>query len=207
MNPETHLLASWVIGAKATDNSRDCRLVALAGIVPDADGLGLLVDGLTRALGWKKTFFYEHYHHYLLHGAFGAIVITALLVLFAQRKWRVALLCLLVIHLHLLCDFVGSRGPDPVDLWPIFYFGPFDKDPMWLWKGQWRLDAWPNRVVSLILLGWAFWLAVERGYSFVGVFSRRADRVFVGVLRKWNGDLTAWWQRTNKKRAASSPRV
>ena len=28
MNPETHLLASWVIAAKATDNPRDCRLVA-----------------------------------------------------------------------------------------------------------------------------------------------------------------------------------
>jgi len=27
MNLETHLLASWVIGAKATDNARDCRLV------------------------------------------------------------------------------------------------------------------------------------------------------------------------------------
>jgi hypothetical protein len=25
-------LASWVIGAKATDNARDCRLVALAGM-------------------------------------------------------------------------------------------------------------------------------------------------------------------------------
>jgi len=39
MNPETHLLASWVIGAKTTDNAHDCRLVALAGILPDADGL------------------------------------------------------------------------------------------------------------------------------------------------------------------------
>lgn len=110
MNPETHLLASWVIGAKATDNERDCRLVALAGILPDADGLGLLVDGLTRALGWKKTFLYEHYHHFLLHGFFGAILITLLVTVFAHRKWRVALLALLVFHLHLLCDLVGSRG-------------------------------------------------------------------------------------------------
>jgi len=53
MSPETHLLASWVIGAKGTDNARDCRLVALAGILPDVDGLGLLADWLTRALGWK----------------------------------------------------------------------------------------------------------------------------------------------------------
>lgn len=207
MNPETHLLASWVIGAKATDNARDCRLVALAGILPDVDGLGLLADALTRAFGWKKTFFYEHYHHYLLHGAFGAILLTALLVLFAQRKWRVAVLCLIVFHLHLLCDFVGSRGPDPVDLWPLFYFGPFNKDPMWLWKGQWRLDAWPNRVLSVWLFGWALCLAVQRGYSFVGVFSRRLDRIFVAVLRKWNVSLADWWQRTGRNRPDFSSRV
>jgi inner membrane protein len=113
-----------VIAAKATDNSRDCRLVALA-----------------------------------------------------------------VFHLPLLCDFVGSRGPDPVDLWPIFYFGPFDKDPIWIWKGQWQLDAWPNRLISVGLLAGSFWLAIPRGHSFVGVFSRRLDGVFVKVLRKWCGQL------------------
>jgi hypothetical protein len=114
MNPETHLLASWVIGAKATDNARDCRLVALAGILPDADGLGLLVDAANRAFGGPRTLFYEHYHHYLLHGAFGGILIAALATCFAHRKWRVALLALAVFHLHLLCDLVGSRGRQAV---------------------------------------------------------------------------------------------
>ena len=178
-----------MIGAKATDNARDCRLVALAGILPDADGLGLLVDAATRALGWKKTFLYEHYHHFLLHGLFGAILITFLVTCFAQRKWRAALLALLAFHLHLLCDLVGSRGPDPVDLWPLFYLGPFAKDPMWIWKGQWPWDAWPNRLLTVGLFVWALWLAIERGYSFVGVFSQRLDRIFVEVLRKWRSQL------------------
>lgn len=189
MSPETHLLMSWIIGAKATDNARDCRLVALAGILPDADGVGLVLDAASRALGTRKTFFYEHYHHYLLHGLFGAIVIALLVACFATRKWRVALLALLVFHLHLLCDLVGSRGPDPVDLWPLFYLGPFTKEPMWLWKGQWPLDAWPNRLLTVCLFAWALWLAVQRGYSFVGVLSSRLDRVFTGVLRKWHNDL------------------
>jgi inner membrane protein len=193
VNPETHLLASWVIAAQTTDNARDCRLVALAGILPDADGLGLVGDMVKGILTGRNTFYYyDRYHHYLLHGAFGGILITLLLTCFARRKWRVALLALLVFHLHLLCDFVGSRGPDPVDLWPIFYFGPFDKDPMWIWKGQWPLDAWINRLLTVFLFGWAFWLAVPRGYSFVGVFSRRLDEIFIGVLRKWHGALVAW---------------
>jgi hypothetical protein len=62
VNPETHLLASWFIGAKTTNNARDCRLVALAGILPDLDGLGLGVDLISRVCGAPKTFFYERYH-------------------------------------------------------------------------------------------------------------------------------------------------
>jgi hypothetical protein len=104
-------------------------------------------------------------------------------------------LALFVFHLHLLCDLVGSRGPDPVDLWPLFYLGPFAKDPMWIWKGQWPLDAWPNRLLTVCLFAWALWLAVRLGYSFVGVFSKRLDQVFVGVLRKWYADLMAWRKR------------
>ena len=197
MSPETHLLASWIIAAKTTDNARDCRLVALAGILPDADGLGLIADAFTGWLGDKPTQFYAHYHHYLLHGALGGILIAALMACFARHRWRVALLVLLVFHLHLLCDFVGSRGPAPEDLWPIFYLGPFDKDPMWVWKGQLRLDGWFNRWLSVVLFAWALWLPLRLGYSVVGVFNRRADRVFVGILRKWHG---AWVQKRQTAR-------
>jgi hypothetical protein len=185
MSPETHLLASWIIAAKTTDNPRDCRLVTLAGILPDADGLGLIVDWTNQALGRRATYFYANYHHYLLHGAFGAVVVTALLTCFARRRWRVALLALAVFHLHLLCDLLGSRGPSPEDLWPLFYFGPFTHDPMWIWKGQWRLDAWPLRWGTVLLFFYALWLAIPLGYSVVGVFNRRADEIFVGILRKW----------------------
>jgi inner membrane protein len=189
MSPATHLFASWLIAAKTTHNQRDCRLVSLAGILPDADGLGLVLDWGARAFGDHQTTFYGQYHHVLLHGAFGGIVITALLTAFARERLRVAALCMLVFHLHLLCDLVGSRGPSPEDLWPIFYFGPFTKDPMWLWRGQWRLDAWPNQVLSWVLLGCCLAVAVRRGDSFVGVFNRWADSIFLRVLRHWHAEL------------------
>lgn len=196
MSPLTHLLTSWVIAAKTTATPRDCRLVMLAGILPDVDGVGLALDIANSALGRKQTLFYGQYHHYLLHGAFGAVVIALLLGCFAKSRWRVAFLSLVAFHLHLLCDFVGSRGPSPEDLWPIFYFGPFDKDPMWVWKGQWRLDGWQNRIVFLALFAWSLRLAVTRGHSVVGVFNRRADAVFVDVLRGW----WAAWRRRGSSR-------
>lgn len=190
MSPVTHLLASWVVAAKTTNHPRDCRLVTLAGIAPDLDGLGLLVDMARNAFTGSERFpLYQHYHHYLLHGITGGLLIAVLLAAFARRRWRVLLLALVVFHLHLLCDFVGSRGPSPDDLWPIFYLGPFDKDPMWMWKGQWRLDGWQNQVISVGLFAWAMVLAVRSGNSVVGVFNRRFDAHFVRVLREWTGKL------------------
>jgi inner membrane protein len=190
MSPITHLLATWVVAVQATDNRRDCRLVTLAGILPDADGLGIVPDLINRALGRPETWYYPEYHHFLSHGLCGGLVLAAVAGLLACQHWRVALLALAVFHLHLLCDLAGSRGPSPTDLWPIYYLAPFTRSPMWVWQGQWALDAWPNRVISVALLAYAFWLAVRRGESFVGLVSPRVDAVFVGVLRKWQTALT-----------------
>ena len=185
MSPVTHLFASWLIAAKATDNPRDCRLVALAGILPDMDGLGLIVDIATRMSGSRPTMFYGHYHHFLWHGLFAALTTAFVLALFAKHRWKVVLWSFVVFHLHLACDLIGSRGPAPEDLWPIFYFGPFRKDPMWIWTGQWPLDGAMNRTISLILFAAVLWQAARLGHSVVRVFSRKADVVFVTVLRGW----------------------
>jgi hypothetical protein len=160
--------------------------------LPDADGFGIAVDFFNQATGHGGTpfFYYQRYHHLLLHGLFGAALLSAVLAAFARRRWRVALLAFLVVHLHLLCDLVGSRGPAPEDLWPIFYLGPFSKDPMWLWKGQWQLYGWFNRVLTVGLFFWALWLATSIGHSVQGVFYRKADTVFVAVLCKWRAQWT-----------------
>jgi hypothetical protein len=95
MSPETHLFASWIIAAKTTRNLRDCRLVALAGILPDADGLGLIVDMFNNMRGGWQSALYAQYHHYVLHGAFGAVVIAGTLACFARDRGRVSAVPLL----------------------------------------------------------------------------------------------------------------
>jgi hypothetical protein len=98
---------------------------------------------------------------------------------------------LVTFHLHLLCDLLGSRGPSPSDLWPICYGEPLFRHPVWFWKGQWKLDGWQNLSVFMVIFGAALWVAIKRGYSFVEVFSQRADAVVVSVLRKWSRRLLA----------------
>ena len=189
MSPETHLFASWLVAAKSTRSPGDCRLVALAGLLPDADGLGLLADWWNELCFHRSTSYYALYHHSLLHGLFGAVAISAGMGFCAAQKWRVAVLSFLVVHLHLICDLVGSRGPSRGDVWPIYYLSPFQNFPVWKWRGQWPLDGWQNHLINVLLFGICLALAVLVGHSFVGVFNRRFDRIFVEVLRKWYGSF------------------
>ena len=128
---------------------------------------------------------YHDYHHYLLHGWPGAVVVVALLAGFGRERWRVVMLCLLTFHLHLLCDLIGSRGPAPEDLWPIAYSEPFFRRPVWIWNGQWKLDGWQNEVVSIVVFALALGQATRKGRSFIELFGHRLDSAFVRVLQKW----------------------
>ena len=189
MSPFAHLVGSWLVASATTNNPRDRKLVTLAGVLPDVDGLGVVVDVVGSLISGKENTFhyYQQYHHILLHGWPGAVAVSILLMLFARQRRPVLLLCLLTFHLHLLCDLVGSRGPTVGDLWPICYSEPIFRHPIWFWKGQWKLDGWQNQTIFATLLATSIWLAVKRGYSFVEVVSERADKVFVQVLRQWFG--------------------
>jgi inner membrane protein len=185
MNPLTHLLASWIVAAKTTDNLRDRRLVTLAGVVPDLDGLGIVIDYANGAYTNGHFYYYQSYHHFWTHGLPAAVVCAILMAALARRRWRVLGLAFLTFHLHLLCDFFGSRGPDPGDKWYLFYLAPWKNHPMWAWKHQWPLDGWQNWAITTALYIWALCIAVKKGDSFVGVINHRWDRVFVGVLQRW----------------------
>lgn len=185
MNPITHFLASWTLADNAVEASRDHSLITWAGVLPDLDGLGAVVD-IGRGLLGQTSTTYGDYHHRLLHGLPGAIVIPAILSIWGVRRGRVFTFGFLAVHLHLLCDLVGSRGPEPGDIWPLWYFAPFWDWPMLFWSRQWPLDAWPNIVFTLLLLAYALWAAVSRGHSPVAMFSQTADALVVATLRaRW----------------------
>lgn len=185
-------MGSWLVAAVAVKNPRDRRLVTLAGILPDADGLGIVADIFQALASGRETSFqnYARFHHLWCHGWPAALVFAVVLAGFARQRWRVALWCLVTFHLHLLCDLLGSRGPAPADLWPICYGEPLFHHPIWFWKHQWRLDGWQNMVIFLVVFALAIGVALRRGFSFVEVFSRRADAVFVRVLRQWRTRLS-----------------
>lgn len=186
MSPITHFLASWSLADALRLRARDRALATWCGVLPDTDGLGVLVDGVNRLLGRAGSWYYGEYHHAVLHGVFAAVAIPLILSFFAANRLRMFAVGVLAVHLHFLCDVVGSRGPSPEDLWPLPYLAPFSQRLTLQWSGQWPLDAWPNMVFTLFLIAFAFFRVIGRGYSPVGVFGARADRVFVETVRnRW----------------------
>ncbi len=181
MSPITHLLIGWGAANLGGLQRRERAVVALAGLVPDADGLGMVVDFLTRHAA-QPTNWWGEYHHTFGHNLFTGLALAFVTFLLASRRFTAAALAFASFHLHLLGDLIGARGPDG-DQWPIHYFWPASNEPALTWAGQWPLNAWPNFVTTAVFLALMFWLAWRRGYSPLEMVSARADSAFVAALR------------------------
>jgi hypothetical protein len=178
----THFLVSWAVAGAAPLGRRDRALATLAGIVPDTDAAGLLVDLVRPVLG-APHHWYLAWHHVLAHNLTTAVVAAVLCFLLARRRWLTALLAFLLFHVHLLCDLLGSGGPDG-SIWTIRYLYPFVRAFEIGWDGQWALNAWPNVVITAVAIAATGYQTVQRGYSPVEIISKRADQVVVESMRK-----------------------
>ena len=191
MHIVTHLLVGWTLAEHTTKSPRDRALIAWASVVPDLDGLGLIVDLIAPWVGWTVQW-YDRFHHVLLHGLPGALLCAGLCACFAERRAATAVLVFVSYHLHILGDLLGSRGGGETAIWAVHYLSPVSDAMTVSWSGQWPLTSWQNTTLTVALMIYALALAVQRGYSPVGLFSKRADAVFVETVR-------ARWQLLQKR--------
>jgi hypothetical protein len=195
MSPITHFLASWTLAESCTENRRERLWVCLAGLAPELDGLGVAVDLANQFLGREETHYFFIYHHFLLHGLFGALLVVVIARLAGVLRLRTLLLVFTSLHLHLLCDFVGARGPTRDDLWVIHYFGPFTRKGTIWWTHQWPLNGWQNMLIKILLLAWITARSIRRGSSPVSLFSSRLDQKVISTLRQRWLQLSLYGQR------------
>lgn len=189
MSPVTHGLLSWVVAqTPGISTRRDRALITIAGLVPDIDGMGIIADWATAHSAQPLTWFAD-YHHRLAHNLSAAVIAALVVWCGAQRKWLTATLALVAFLLHLLCDVVGSKGPDGHQ-WPVPLFMPVTQWE-WTWAGQWQLDSWQNLSITVILLITTIVCACRRGFSPVEMVSLRADQAVVATLRRWCGARAA----------------
>lgn len=187
MSPITHFMVGWVALERLQVSHRDRALAVCAGLAPDLDGLGIVVDFATRMLGLPETDYYQSIHRLYGHGLPAAILVALIAAAFANDRLRVAWWAFIAVHLHLLCDLLGSRGAGADDIWGVFYLSPLSMRPQWAWQGQWPLVGWENMAISVALLGIILWRATRTGYSPLRLISERGDRELVATLRRWRG--------------------
>ena len=181
MNPVTHFLMGWSVAQTAHLNHRERIAVTVAGIIPDVDSFGIIAEKLTHDSD-KPLLWWTEYHHVLTHNLGFCLLVTVAVFSIATRRWLTASLAFLSFHLHLLGDIVGARGPDGYQ-WPIPYLLPFSNALHITWSGQWYINAWPNILITLVLLAIMFYLAWKRGYSPLEMCSVKADHAFIKTLR------------------------
>lgn len=186
MSPVTHFLVGWAVAQTSRLGRRERAAIAVAGVAPDLDGVGLAVDLATRGSA-HPTELWGAWHHVVGHGLAAAVVVTAGAALVARRRALVAALAFVSFHLHVLGDLVGARGPDG-DSWEIHYLWPFVADEGLSFHGQWALNAWPNFAITALLLAATFFWSWRRGFSPLEMISPRADGAFVATLRARFGD-------------------
>ena len=77
-------------------------MIALAGVIPDVDGLTILA-GLESFQKW---------HHTFGHCLFTALILTTFAAIYSEKKLLVPSLVFLSVHIHILVDYFGAGGPD-----------------------------------------------------------------------------------------------
>jgi inner membrane protein len=182
VSPITHLLVGWVVANTARLDRRERAVVTLAGVIPDLDGLGLVAELATRS--WEHPLlWWTDYHHVLAHNLSFGVLVVSISLPFVKQRWLTAVLAMWSFHLHLIGDLVGGGGPDGFQ-WPMHYLYPFSDAWQWAWRGQWALNAWPNMLLTAMLLVATLALARKQGYSPLELLSGNADCVFVATLRQ-----------------------
>jgi inner membrane protein len=177
-----HFIISWVVANSIALDRRARVGITLAGIVPDIDGVGYIVDKLNLQFNIESSYFAD-YHHLYGHNIFAGLMISSIAGAFCQRKVSVFLLSLLTFHLHLLCDLAGSMGPDGYQ-WPIYYLYPLLPDLQLTWSGQWELSSWKNSAIGVSFFVLALALARYRQVTFFEFFSAKIEKVVAEVARQ-----------------------
>ncbi len=199
MAPGTHALIGWWTANVLPLSRRDRLLVFLGGVLPDLDGLGLFVS----------LDAYLTYHHVLCHNLFVGVLWALATAAAARQRMLCATLAFLNWHLHLACDYFGSRGPMDTPPWVLPYLYPFVGGwsgrefvgPAWYFNPwQWPLNSWPNLLATLVgLAGWVY-IAVRLERTWFEFLWLRFDQEVCRMLRKWvGGRATGAWSPTEAK--------
>lgn len=182
MAPQQHLVISWVLSNLGYDKRRDRIVATVCGVIPDIDGLGIIID---KILGDGSYYYYMSWHRKVGHSIVGVLVVAVLAYLICNRKVLPALVAGLTYVTHLLLDLVGSGGPDG-DIWGSWLFWPFSEYELSVgW--QWGLNSWQNTGITGAFIVMMIMIAAKKRRTVLEVISVRLDRYCIDLISRMFG--------------------
>ena len=110
MSPILHGMLAWLVAVMISKNVNDRRLIVIAGVIPDIDGIFILFDQAA----------YNTYHHTFGHSLVFGIMVALVASFLSSDKTKVAIAALGAFSLHLFSDIIGSN-------WAIQPFCPISE--------------------------------------------------------------------------------
>lgn len=173
MSPLYHLQVGSFIANAGVDNQRDRRLVMLASLAPDADGIFFWNPAL-----WEK------WHHTFGHNIFFALLLGVIFGLLARGgKARVAALAAVAALLQVVTDNFTN---DPS--WKIMYFWPLSDFDFALgnfiaWPGLAPFQVWGVQGVLMVgIFAGTIVLYRRTGRTFLELVSPRLDKLLTDFI-------------------------
>jgi membrane-bound metal-dependent hydrolase YbcI (DUF457 family) len=165
---QTHFLSGWCIGNLFQLNGRERLFCALAAVLPDFDGLGII---FSQDLYWK-------FHHLLGHNLLFAVVTAGVFCCFSEHKAKMAGLCFALSQLHMVMDLFGSG-----QLWTISYLWPFSNREFSISCG-WALYSWQNILAGVLLIAWTVLIIKYKRRTPLEVLMPKLDRQLVELFNR-----------------------
>ncbi len=168
MHVQTHILSGWCAGNLLPLTPRQRLFCMMAASLEDIDGLGIV---------WSQEAYWA-LHHKLGHCiAFGLILSAVLAALSQKRRLACFVLFLLLFHLHIGLDVLGSG-----ENWDMFYLWPFSDFRIKTWG--WPLFSWQNILAFFLLLGWTIVIAKRQRRTPLELLMPSLDRQFVDFVSR-----------------------
>ena len=178
MMPIAHGMIAWLVAVLFGKEVNDRRLMVIAGVVLDIDGIFILFD---------DALFYE-YHHTFGHSLVFGLMVALVASLLSVDKIKIFFGALSAFIMHIVADLIGSN-------WPVTIFSPLSDltIPPSYFLTSYQIYNIVNPIVFIVCLVLIMIIMYYREISPIEFISEKLDKYIIErifpIKFKSDGDI------------------
>lgn len=164
MSPIVHGMVAWLVAVLFAKQVNDRRLITIAGVVPDIDGIFILFD---RAA-------YHELHHTFGHSILFGILVAIIAYALAKDRIKAFAGAIAAFSLHVISDVAVTN-------WSVAVLSPLSDYRLYLYQDP-SLVAVVYPAIFFVCFGLILFTAYRRRISPLEFISEKWDRYVLGKL-------------------------